>query len=270
MPDEISEYYQRGLEQERLRNPWGELERVRTLAIIEGHLPAPPATILDVGGAAGAYAFALAERGYRVHLVDPVELHLEQARAREKASGMRLASITQGDARRLEFAAGSADAALLLGPLYHLTEREDRLRALAEARRVLRPGGVVFAAGISRFASLMDGLGRGFFADAEFRAIVEGDLRDGRHRNPTQRAEYFTTAYFHRPQELAEELMEAGFAGAKVLGIEGPVWSASGFRAAWEDRAQREKLLEFLAAVENEGSVVGASAHLMGIGSVQD
>jgi ubiquinone/menaquinone biosynthesis C-methylase UbiE len=109
---------------------------------------------------------------------------LGQARSYAKASGVTLASITQGDARQLDFPAGSADAALLLGPLYHLVERPDRLQALLEARRVLRPRGVLFAASISRFASLIDGLSRGFFQDAEFRKIVEADLTYGLHRNP--------------------------------------------------------------------------------------
>jgi len=129
-------------------------------------LPAAPAVILDVGGGAGAYAFPLAKQGCEVHLIDPVELHLEQARSYAETSGVTLASITKGDARQLDFPAGGADAVLLLGPLYHLVERSDRLQALLEAQRVLRPRGALFAASISRFASLIDGLSRGFFQDA--------------------------------------------------------------------------------------------------------
>jgi ubiquinone/menaquinone biosynthesis C-methylase UbiE len=171
IPEEIQAHYLQGAESERLSNEWGELERIRTQAILARHLPPRPAVILDVGGAAGAYAFPLAKQGYEVHLIDPVELHLEQARSYAKASGVTLASIAQGDARHLDFPANRADAVLLLGPLYHLTERPDRLQALLEARRVLRPRGILFAASISRFASLIDGLSRGFFQDAEFREI---------------------------------------------------------------------------------------------------
>ena len=95
---------------------------------------------------------------------------------------------------------------LLLGPLYHLTERDDRLAAWREARRVLRPGGVVLAAAISRFASTLDGLRLGLFDDDAFAQIAERDLRDGQHRNPTGNPRYFTTTYFHRPEELRTEV----------------------------------------------------------------
>jgi ubiquinone/menaquinone biosynthesis C-methylase UbiE len=262
---EIEAHYQLGGEEQRLSNEWGELERLRTQAILARHLPPAPALILDVGGAAGAYAFPLASQGYDVHLVDPVELHLEQARSHERTRGPKLGSISRGDARQLDLAAASADAVLLLGPLYHLVERADRLQALGEAWRVLKPGGVLLAASISRFASLIDGLARGFFRDADFRKIVEADLRQGRHCNPTNNPAYFTTAYFHRPEELAAELSEARFTHAKTCAIEGPAWSAGSFREAWSDVEQRKKLLEFLALVESEPSILGASAHLMAV-----
>jgi ubiquinone/menaquinone biosynthesis C-methylase UbiE len=143
IPKEIEAHYLQGGESERLSNEWGELERLRTQAILARHLPSAPAVILDVGGGAGAYAFPLAKQGYEVHLIDPVELHLEQARSYAEASGVSLASITQGDARQLDFPASRADAVLLLGPLYHLVERSDRLQVLLEALRILKPRGVL-------------------------------------------------------------------------------------------------------------------------------
>jgi ubiquinone/menaquinone biosynthesis C-methylase UbiE len=264
---EIEAHYLLGGESQRLSNEWGELERLRTQAILARHLPSPPAVILDVGGAAGAYAFPLAKQGYEVHLIDAVELHLEQARSYAEASGVALSSITQGDARKLDFRASSADAVLLLGPLYHLVERSDRLQALLEARRVLRPRGVLFAAAISRFASLIDGLSRGFFQDTEFRKIVEADLTHGRHRNSTHHPAYFTTAYFHRPEELAAEIGGAGFGDIQMLAIEGPAWSTALFRDAWNDTVQRQQLLEFLSLIEGEPSIQGSSAHVMAVAS---
>ncbi len=265
IPREIEEHYLRSKESERLSSTRGELERLRTQAILARNLPPAPATIFDVGGAAGIHAFPLASQGYRVHLLDPVELHLEQARSYAAASGVTLASIAQGDARRLDIPSGSADAVLLLGPLYHLVEHSDRLRALREARRILQPKGVLFAAAISRFASLIDGLSSGFFQDAEFRKIVAADLASGQHRNPMNHPAYFTTAYFHRPEDLATEIRDAGFADVQVLAVEGPAWSAAFFREAWDDAAQRQSLMEFLSLIEHEPSVLGASAHLIAV-----
>jgi ubiquinone/menaquinone biosynthesis C-methylase UbiE len=264
---EIEAHYLLGGESQRLSNVQAHPTRLRTRAILARHLPSPPAVILDVGGAAGVYAFPLAKQGYEVHLIDAVELHLEQARSYAKASGVALSSITQGDARKLDFRASSADAVLLLGPLYHLVERSDRLQALLEARRVLRPRGVLFAASISRFASLIDGLSRGFFQDAEFRKIVEADLTHGRHRNSTHHPAYFTTAYFHRPEELAAEIGGAGFGDIQMLAIEGPAWSTALFRDAWNDTVQRQQLLEFLSLIEGEPSIQGSSAHVMAVAS---
>ena len=265
LPREIEAHYLETREYERLSGAHGELERLRTLEILARVLPPAPALIFDIGGAAGAYAFPLSERGYVVHLVDPVDIHLEQARARSTSSGIWLGSITKGDARCLTASSNSTDAVLLLGPLYHLVERADRLIALREARRILKPRGVLIAAAISRFASLIDGLARGFFSDPEFRKIVAGDLATGQHRNPTNQAAYFTTAYFHRPEELAAEVHESNFADIQILAVEGPVWSTAHLAKAWDDPAQRKSLMEFLALVEREPSAHGASAHLVAV-----
>jgi len=267
LPSEIQEHYLKTEEWQRLSSGQGELERLRTQAILGRELPAAPAVIFDIGGAAGVHAFPLAQRGYQVHLVDPVELHLEQARSLAASSGIRLASISGGDARALEIGAGVADAVLVLGPLYHLTERPERIQALREARRILRPEGIVLAAAISRFASLIDGLSSGFFRDAAFREIVAADLASGQHRNFTNDPRYFTTAYFHRPEELTAEMKEAGFSEIRILAVEGPAWSAAQFKESWGDPVQREKLMELLSSIEEEPSILGASAHLIAVGA---
>ena len=260
---EVEAHYLETKESERLSGAHGELERLRTLEILSRALPPTPAVIFDIGGAAGAYAFPLSERGYLVHLIDPVEIHLEQARARSTSSGITLGSITKGDARCLSAPSNTTDAALLLGPLYHLVERADRLVALREAHRILKPQGVLIAAAISRFASLIDGLARGFFRDAQFRKIVADDLATGQHRNPTNQTAYFTTAYFHRPEELIAEVREANFVDIQIFAVEGPVWSAAHLGEAWDDPVQRKNLMEFLSLIEREPSAHGASAHLL-------
>ena len=264
--DAVVAYYELGLERDRLASGAGALELARTQALLERLLPAPPAIVADVGGGPGRYAFWLAERGYRVHLVDPVPLHIEQARAAARAQpDATLASAEIADARSLALADASVDAVLLLGPLYHLTERAERVRVLAEARRVCRAGGVVVAAVISRFASTLDGLRGGYLEDPAFADVAAGDRRDGRHRNPTGDPAYFTTAYFHRPDEIAAECREGGLAHEATLAVEGPAWLLPDLDARLADQPRRAALLSALAALEAEPTLIGASAHLLAV-----
>jgi len=264
LPPDLLAHYGTGYEQRRLGEGVGTLELVRTQELLLRFLPPAPATILDVGGGPGAYAGWLAGRGYAVHLVDPVPLHVEQARAVADAQPDHPFSAEVGDARRLAAADASSDVVLLLGPLYHLVERSERLAALAQACRVLRPGGRLFAAAISRFASLLDGLRTGALADPRFAPVVERNLRDGQHRNPRPREhpEWFATAYFHLPGDLADELNAAGLRLDGLFGIEGPGWL---FEQRWADPALRERVLDAARAVEQEPALLGPSAHLLAV-----
>ena len=217
-------------------------------------------------GAAGVYALWLAEQGYLVHLIDRVPRLVEEAKRLSEAARNRIGTCQVGDARALSFGDGTADAVLLMGPLYHLTELADRRRALQEVFRVLRAGGVILAAAISRYASALDGIARDLFADAAFAAIVRQDLEQGQHRNATDNRDYFTTAYFHRPQELQAEVASAGFRCQALLGLEGPGWVLSDFDARWADPRKREDLLRVARALESEAPIVGLSAHLLAVG----
>jgi ubiquinone/menaquinone biosynthesis C-methylase UbiE len=265
IPSEIQAYYARGGELLRLFRTHGLIELARTQEIILRHLPPPPGTILDVGGGPGIYACWLAARGYRVHLIDAMPSHVEQARhASARQPGAPVASLRVGDARRLEEADAAVDAVLLLGPLYHLTGRGDRIQALQEARRVLRPGGLLFAMGIGRFASLLSGMVDNFLGNPDAREIVEQDLRDGQHRNPTAK-DYFTTAFFHRPEELTREVSEAGFDLVELVGVEGPAWLLPDLEQRWADGEERERLLQAARAVEREPTLLGIHPHLLAV-----
>jgi SAM-dependent methyltransferase len=261
-PPEVREHYESEIvEEERLTRGTGRLELFRTQEIIRRHLPPGPLRILDVGGGAGVHAEWLADDGHDVHVIDPMANHVEAAQRLGRDHGRITAEV--GDARHLDAETGSADAVLLLGPLYHLTDRADRVRALTEARRVVRPGGPVFVAAISRFASVLDGLSRGFLADPEFRSMVEQDLRDGQHRNPSRTPHWFTTAYFHHPAELPDEAADAGLTCVEVVGVEGVAgWLADLFDR-WDDPARRDTILFATRATESDPSLIGASAHLL-------
>jgi SAM-dependent methyltransferase len=258
---EILNYYNAGQEAGRLETPFSQWEKIRTFDLLERFLPSPPAVILDVGGAAGAYAFPLAEKGYIVDLIDPVPLHIDQALLQEKKSRCAPRSYHVGDARSIPAGGETADAVLFFGPLYHLTDRSDRLLAIREAHRVLRARGLLMAVAISRFASAMDGIGRGLIRDAEFLQIVEHDLNTGQHRNETANLDYFTTAFFHHPDEFKTELIEAGFPDATIYAVEGPLWNV----ALPNSPGERNRLMAAVQMIECEPSLVGASAHMMGI-----
>jgi len=231
------------------------LELVRTLELLGRALPPPPACVLDIGGGPGVYAARLARDGYRVRLVDLLPLHVEQARELAESQPDAPFDAEVGDARDLSrFGDASVDAVLLLGPLYHLTDAHDRALALAEARRVVGVGGLVAAVGITRYASLIDGIVNGFSTDPRFVEIVDRDLREGQHRNPENVEGWFTTAYFHLPADLRLEVEQAGLTVEHLLGVEGP----SGWLGAWPDR--QEEILDAARLAEH---VPALSAHML-------
>jgi ubiquinone/menaquinone biosynthesis C-methylase UbiE len=262
---DVIHYYGRFSEETRLESGEGRLEAERTREILVRILPPAPARIVDVGGGAGVYSAWLAGLGYEVHLVDATERLVDEARRRSATLTRPIASLTVGDARQLQLPDQFADGVLVMGPLYHLTAADDRRRALAETRRVVRSGGRVAVAAISRYASALDGLRRGRAVDPGFVRMRDRDLQDGIHLNETGHPEYFTTSYFHRPDDLRREMQEAGFRDVTVLGVEGPGWVLPDFDDRWRDATLRNDILAIARAVESEASIVGASAHLLGV-----
>lgn len=263
----VREYYSQGGEAERLSIGLWKIEGERTRNILHRFLPTAPATIVDVGGAAGAYALPLAKQGYQVYLIDLVPLHIEQAKQAEKLQkDYPLKSCMIGDARKIELPEAMADAVLLFGPLYHLPDKNDRLKAISEAYRILKPGGLLFAAGITRFGSLLDGMLSKNLKDPIFLNIIKEDIKTGCHINPTEKFQHFTTAFFHRADELKNELEVEGFKNVSILGIEGFGWLMPDFDNRWNDIEEREILMSLLEMTESEPSLLGASSHIMAVG----
>ncbi|MYR44132.1 class I SAM-dependent methyltransferase [Streptomyces sp. SID5910] len=238
----------------------GRLEMVRTQELLRRHLPASPARVLDVGGGPGAHARWLVEDGYAVHLVDPVRRHVERA----KASG---ATVELGDARRLTADDGSYDVVLMLGPMYHLPERADRDRALAEARRVLKPGGLLAVAGINRYASLFEHAAYAHLHKKAMResigTILVTQVHDGKNA--------FTRAYFHSGEQLRDEVAAAGFVDVDVFGVEGPAWSLLAAAERNTGQSFREShlfdsVLTAARMAEPHPELLAASSHLLTVG----
>ncbi|MFD8365698.1 class I SAM-dependent methyltransferase [Streptomyces hygroscopicus] len=235
----------------------GRLELIRTQEILRRFLPPAPARVLDVGGGTGVHARWLAEDGYKVELIDPVARHVEQASA--------ICPASQGDARALDAADASYDVVQLFGPLYHLPDPEDRRQALSEARRVVKPGGLVAAAAINRYASLFEHVSLAHLHTERLQAAISKILRTAVHEGG-----HFTLAYFHRAEELADELRAVGLTDVQVFGIEGPAWS---LLKAVEQQPGDGPTDDLFASVltaarmaEPYPELLAASSHLLAVG----
>lgn len=253
-------YYALGDERDRLASAHGVVELERTKEILLRHLPAPPSLVADIGGGPGRYALWLAGRGHRVEHRDLVALHVEQLRA--AAGELDGISTAVGDARQLDLGDASVDAVLLLGPLYHLRRRRDRARALAEASRVVRPGGPVFVAAISRWSPRLAGeltqrLYEPFPAIREETPEVE---RTG-WLPPLFPGSF--TGYCHRPGQLRAELRGAGLEVVDLVGVEGLAFALGDLDQRLADPVGRAVVLDAARAIERVPELLGLGPHLL-------
>src|ERR1700759_3960849 len=183
--ENIGRFYASASEDQRLSYGLGPLELERNKELISRFLPAKPGTILDIGGGPGIYSEWLAGLGHKVHLVDPVEKHIQQAKKRAGKAARKF-EASAGEARKLQFQDGFANVVIEHGPLYHLQNRNDRIKALAEAYRVLKPGGVMLGFAINQAVSTLTGLLNGMIHDGQFYAMCLEELRSGCHNPPAQ------------------------------------------------------------------------------------
>ncbi len=246
---------------------WERLARHRTefgvtLKALDNHLPAGPQKIVDIGGGPGRYAIALAARGHRVTLVDISSGSLDVARRKAAEAGVQLHGTLHADARDLHaMKAESYDAALLMGPLYHLLEEEDRRRAVYEALRTLRPGGLLFAAFITRFAPFRDAASKNTAWLIEEKEYAERMLKTGIH----DRGVEFVNAYFAHPDEIAPLMQGCGLRQIALLGCEGVVSGHEAEVNKLEGQAW-EMWLDLNYRLGHEPSLYGGSDHLLYVG----
>ena len=260
----LAAYYLRGEEQERLaKDAPGVLEFERTKEIVSRRLPDPPALVADIGGGPGRYTQWLAELGYQVEHRDLMPLHITQLRAGLAADALVRSEV--GDARRLDLADASVDAVLLLGPLYHLRRPADRIQALREAARIVRPGGPVFAAAISRWAPRLDGvLHERLYLQIPAILGAVAELEQDGWMPPVEPGAF--TAYFHRPDELREEVRAAGLAVADLVTVEGTAYLLADLAARLANPAEAAVVFDALRAVERVPELLGVGPHLVATG----
>lgn len=263
MDERLRRHYERNDEAARL---WGtargELARLRTWDIFERFLPSS-GRIADIGGGPGTHAAHLAERGYEVVLVDPDQRHIDQATRTGTKAGF---SCHLGDARALALPDASFDAALLLGPLYHLVDAADRQRALREALRVLRPGGRLLAEVITRHTWIIDATSQGLLSGQDIWGTFDLNLRTGLSNDPAEVPEEVFWAYFHLPPGRRSRTrgrpgrLQPGTSrrrGGIRLAVGQPRGAARGTRAAVAgDPADRVR-----------GVMLGVSAHVIAVAS---
>jgi ubiquinone/menaquinone biosynthesis C-methylase UbiE len=264
VPDEIQSFYDNNAQRE-----WERLERHRTefavtLRAIHEYLPPPPARILDVGGGPGRYSIALAQEGYNVTLFDLSPGLLEFARSKAAEVGADIKEYAQGNALDLSrFPDHSFDAVLLMGPLYHLADLQDRRHAVREAYNALKPSGLIFAAFITRYAGIRWSAKYMPNWVLERAGEREALLATGKNIPPPNAG--FVDSYFAHPSEIEALMRQAGFRTVDMLACEGvismideQVNTLTG--DAWET------WVELNYRLGKDPSVHGAAEHILYIG----
>jgi SAM-dependent methyltransferase len=239
----------------------GDLVRLRTWDILERFLPRS-GRVLDVRGGPGTHAAHLAATGYEVTLVDPAPRHVELATRRAGGVSMPSFDARLGTAGDLPADDESVDAVLLMGPFYHLVDRADRLAAVDEAKRVLRPGGRILAEVICRHAWVLDATVEGLLDSPTIWGDFQLNIDTGLSQVPASMADGSFWAYFHRPEELRRELTDAGLDDIGLVAVEGYAWLLGDLE---ERMANPEPLLRAVRLTETEPSMLGCSAHVIGI-----
>lgn len=261
----VLNFYENLGEIDRLHRGLGVVEGARTKELLSRYIE-PGMTVYDVGGGAGYYSDWLAGLGCQVTMFDLAPSAVAYAKTHQTA----FYETVTADARRLPAPVTACDALLLMGPLYHLMETESRLQALVEAKRVLRPGGVLAAAGISRFSNATwtlrtYGTENQYMDEEIYMDMVRNELSAGEHHRPKEYPTFLTEAYFHSPDALRQEISQAGFTVDALLAVEGISWVTPELNTVWENVDAREKLLDMVRLTESEPSLLGMSPHFFAV-----
>lgn len=268
--EEALEYYNKGAEVGRLERGIGRIEYERTKEIILRYLPKDRAVIYDIGGGVGIYSIWLGELGHEVHLIELSSNAVEYAKNSNSLSGCPIHSIEVGDARNINKSNESADIVLFMGPMYHLIDINDRFNALNEAKRVLKKGGFLFCAGITRYGSMLwslsvYGLKNKVLDEDEFLNMVKEEIKEGNHIRPDKYPDFIARSYFHLPKEFESEIKSAGFSIEKTFAVEGPTWIIPTLDEVWDNEESKKTILDVARMVEKDESIMAMSPHFLTI-----
>lgn len=266
MENEVLEFYNKGAEKGRLERGLGKVELYRTKEIIKQYITNENNVIYDVGGGIGVYASWLAALNNEVHLLELAPWAVEYANNNQSKENEFIAEVC--DARNINREDESADIVLLMGPLYHLQNKGERLQVLNEAKRVLKKGGYLFSVGISKFSSTTwaistYGKDNNFIDDYIYTSMIMSELESGEHNRPIEYPNFLAKAYFHTSLELQNEIESVGFETIKKHAIEGIIWFTPCLSEKWEDKVSKERLLNIVRSTENEDEIMGMSPHFM-------
>ena len=264
--NEIFEFYNNGAEINRLESGLGIIEFYRTKEIINSYWPSKNLVVYDIGGGIGKYSQWLSEMNNDVTLIELAPNAVEYAKQNQNIEYSYKAEV--GNALNINKPDSSADVVLLMGPLYHLQNRKDRLKALSEAYRVLKKGGLIFIAGISKFSSTtwslsVYGNANNFIDDNIYFDMLKDELYSGNHNRPREYPFIIADAYFHTIDGLRNEVADSNFEIINSHAIEGCIWFTPELNEKWNDIGSRKRLLDIIHITEHEETLMGMSPHFM-------
>lgn len=253
----LEEFYNLCDEEGRLLSRHGQVEYLTTMKYIHECLEGiTDPSILEVGAGTGRYSIALAREDYRVTAVELVARNLEILKA--KLDGTEPIRAMQGNALELSFLPDNAfDLTMLLGPMYHLYTREDKIRALSEAVRVTKPGGYILAAYCMNEPTVIN---------YAFRTKHLQDLLDRNMIRPdwhlgSDPAEVFDLI---RTEEIASLDAEIPVERVKLIATDG----ATNYQREMVDEMDDEtfgRWMEYHFAICERQDLIGASHHTLDI-----
>lgn len=244
---------------------WSRLDRHRvefeiTKKYLDRYIKGKNLRIFDIGGGPGRYSFYLAEKGHHVTLLDLSQHNIDVAREKSKELRIELDDYIKGNALALPEFSEKFDVILLMGPLYHLINEDDRKKALQNAASLLKEGGIIVASFISNYAPIQDCLSYLQFGEQSPDELLNY-LKNGENQDDKG----FTVAYFSGIEETQNLMRASGFRQLAFAGVENILGCKEReILALPEDEIQ--KWLEIGYALSQDSSLLGTSQHFLYIG----